>query len=60
MMLMMPSGFGEESEQEIKETVKPASNSYTWQQLSKYNERHNAHMAVREKVRSIFLNISYL
>ena len=54
----MPSGFKEESEQEIKETVKPISNSYTWQQLSKYNETHNAHVAVCGKVRSIFLNIT--
>ena len=47
---MPSSGFGEEGEQEIKETVKPTGNSYTWEELAKYNERHNAHVAVRGKV----------
>ena len=42
----MPSGFREESEQEIKEAVKPTGNNYTWEELAKYNERHNVHVAV--------------
>ena len=47
----MPSGFGEESEPDVKEAVKPTGNSsYTWEELAKYNERHNAHVAVRGKV----------
>ena len=47
---MPSSGFGEETEQEVKEAVKPTGNSYTWEELTKYNERHNVHMAVRGKV----------
>jgi len=50
----MPSGFGEESEQEVEDTVKPSANSFTWQELAKYNERHNAHVAVRGKVSNTF------
>ena len=46
----MLSGFGEESEQEVKEAVKPTGNSYTWEELAKYNEMHNVHVAVRGKV----------
>ena len=47
----MPSEFGEESEQEIKEAVKATGvNSYTWEELSKLNERHNLLVAVRGKV----------
>ena len=53
----MPSGFGEESEQEVKEAVKPTGNSYTWEELAKYNERHNVHVAVRGKVSQITFNI---
>ena len=49
-MLRMPSGFGEESKQDVKEAVKPSGSSYTWEELAKYNERHNAHVAVRGKV----------
>ena len=49
----MSSGFGEESEQEMKEAVKPTGSSYTWEQLSHYNERRNAHMAVCGKVSEI-------
>ena len=45
----MLSKFGEESEQDVKEVVKP-SGSYTWKELTKYNERHNAHVAARGKV----------
>ena len=56
----MPSGFGEESEQEIKEAVKPTGSSYTWEQLSHYNERHNAHVAVRGKVSQIFSEYIHL
>ena len=37
----MPSGFGEESEQDVKEAVKPSGCSYAWEELAKYNERHN-------------------
>ena len=48
--LEMPSGFREESEQDVKEPVKPNSSSYTWEELAKYNERHNAHVAVRGKL----------
>ena len=49
--LKMPSsGFGEESEQEVKDTVKSTGDTYTWEELSKYNERYNAHVAVRGKV----------
>ena len=47
---MPSSGFGEESEQEVKEVLKPTGNSYTWEVLAKYNERHNVHVAVRGKV----------
>ena len=46
----MPSEFGEEGEQEIKDAVKSTGSSYTWEELSKYNERHNVHVAVRGKV----------
>ena len=51
----MPSGFGEESEQEIKEAVKSTGKSYTWEELSKLNERHNLHVAVRGKVSLLLL-----
>ena len=47
---MPSSGFGEESEQEVKDTVKSTGDTYTWEELSKYNERYNAHVAVRGKV----------
>ena len=58
---MPSSGFGEEGEQEIKESVKPAtSNSYTWEELAKYNERQNAHVAVRGKVSLIILRLSFV
>ena len=53
----MPSGFGEESEQEIKEAVKSTDNSYTWEELSKFNERHNLHVAVRGKVSPALLKV---
>ena len=46
----MPSRFGEESKQEVKDAVKPNGSSYTWEELAKYNERHNAHVAVWGKV----------
>ena len=48
--IKMPSEFGEEGEQKINEPVKPTSNRYTWEELSKYGERRNAHVAVRGKV----------
>ena len=48
---MPSSGFGEEGEQvEVKDTVKPTGDTYTWEELSRYNERYNAHVAVRGKV----------
>ena len=37
-MLRIPSGFREESEQDLKEVVKPFGSSYTWEKLAKYNE----------------------
>ena len=43
------SGFGEENEQEVKEAVKPTGNNYTWEELAKYNERHNVHLEVRAR-----------
>ena len=45
----MPSGFREESEQDVKEVVKPSGSSYTWEELTKYNERHNTHVVVQGK-----------
>ena len=48
--LRMPSGFGEESKQDVKQVVKHSGSSYTWEELAKHNERHNTHVAVRGKV----------
>ena len=45
----MPSGFREESKQDVKEVVKPSGSSYTWEEFAKYNKRRNAHVAVRGK-----------
>ena len=57
---MSSSGFGEESEQEVKEAVKPTGNSYTREELAKYNERHNVHVAVRGKVSQTALSSDYI
>ena len=58
---MPSSGFGEEGEQEIKESLKPAtSNSYTWEELTKYNEGQNAHVAVRGKVSLVVLRLIFV
>jgi len=47
----MPSEFGEEGERETKDcTVKSGKTVFTWQDLSKFNQRHNAYVAVRGKV----------
>ena len=43
----MPSGFREESKQDVKEVVKPSGSSYAWEEFAKYNKRRNAHVAVR-------------
>ena len=56
----MPSGFGDESEQEVKEAVKPTGNRYTWEELAKYNERHKVHVAVRGKVSQLTLSSDYI
>ena len=37
----MQSGPGEESEQEVKEAVKPTCSNYIWEEIAKYNERYN-------------------
>ena len=48
------------SEQEVKEAVKPTGNNYTWEELAKYNERHNVYVAVRGKVSQITLSSDYI
>ena len=46
----MPSEFGE-GERETKDcAVKSGKTFFSWQDLSKFNERHNAYVAVRGKV----------
>ena len=55
----MPSKFGEESEQDVKDTVKPSGSSYTWEELAKYNERHKAHVAVWGKSTMIIIHWAY-
>ena len=47
----MPSEFGEEGDRETKDCgVKSDKTVFTWQDLSKFNQRHNAYVAVRGKV----------
>ncbi|XP_065893145.1 uncharacterized protein [Dysidea avara] len=47
----MPSEFGEQDEKTTKDCgVKSGKTVYTWQDLSKFNQKHNAHVAVRGKV----------
>ena len=49
---MMPGGDGTVS-RDIREAVQhdPGVRKFTWQELSKLNQRHNAHVAVRGKVK---------
>jgi len=47
----MPSEFGEEGERGTKDCgVRSDKTVFTWQDLSKFNQKHNAYVAVRGKV----------
>ena len=47
----MPGGRDEVREPTDSVQSDPGGRKFTWQELSKLNERHNAHVAVRGKVR---------
>ena len=47
----MPGGGDEMREPTSSVQREPSVRKFTWQELSKLNERHNAHVAVRGNVR---------